>query len=95
MQPLGDARDRGGAGAGQPRNLGVVHASVEQPDHCPSLGHVVQFAESAQVAEEGRDLIDRLEAKNRLEHSRPTASLRQASIALMTMSSFSRPLGAC
>ena len=67
MQPLGDAGDRGRARAGSARDLGVVHARVEQPDHRPALGHVVQLAERAQVAEEGRGLVGGIETQNRLE----------------------------
>ena len=40
---------------------------VEQPRYRPTLGHVVQLAQGAQVAEEGRGLIRALESQNRLE----------------------------
>ncbi len=44
-----------------------MHALVEEPHDRPALGHVVQLAEGAQVAEERGGLVGRLEAEDRLE----------------------------
>ena len=60
------------------RDLGVVHALVEQPDDRPALGHVVQLVERAQVAEEALGLVERLERQDRLEE-RLGVGVRQSS----------------
>ena len=49
------------------RDLGVVHAVVEQADDRPALGHVAQLAERAQVAEEALGLVAVVEAQDRVE----------------------------
>ena len=67
VQPRGDPGDRRRAGAGLARDLGVVHAAVEQPDDRPALGHVAQLVERAEVAEEALAPRRRLEAQDRVE----------------------------
>ena len=59
VEPLGDPGDRRGAGAGPTRDLDVVHPLVEEADDRPALRHVVEFAEGAEVAEEGLGLVGR------------------------------------
>ena len=63
LEPGIDPRDRGRAGARLAGDLRVVQARFEHADDRPALGHIVQFAEGAEVAEEALRLLAGLESR--------------------------------